>query len=98
MQIDNAVIDQLTQNILGVFDKVGATRQEMIRKVREVVQEGADHFDLVSREEFDAARELLANTRIKVDTLTRQVAELTATLAELRDSDREEVSVTKSEN
>ncbi|MBF0142223.1 MAG: accessory factor UbiK family protein [Magnetococcales bacterium] len=80
MQIDNAIIDQITQNLLGVFQSVGHTREEMIRKIREVVQEGADHFNLITREEFEVSRELLANTRIKVETLEKRLAELEAAL------------------
>ena len=76
MQIENSVLDQITRNVLDVFNKVGETREEMIRKVHDVVREGVEHFDLVSREEFDAAAELLSNTRIKVEALEKQVSEL----------------------
>lgn len=76
MQIDNMVLDQITQNVLGLFNKAGETREEMIRKIRDVVREGVEHFDLVTREEFDTAMELLSNTRIKVDQLEKRVAEL----------------------
>ncbi|MBF0145184.1 MAG: accessory factor UbiK family protein [Magnetococcales bacterium] len=76
MQIDNAILDQITQNVLGVFNMVGQTREEMTRKIRDLVQEGVEHFDLVSREEFDAARDLLSKTRIKLEQLEKQVAEM----------------------
>ena len=79
MQIDNMLLDQITQNILGAFNKVGETREELTRKVNDVLREAVEHFDLVSREEFDAANELLSNTRIKVDELEKRVAELEAT-------------------
>lgn len=86
MQIDNSLIDQITQNIFGVIEKFGETRQEMIRKIRDAVQEGVEHFDLVAREEFDAANQLLANTRIKLEALEKKVAELEAAMGEKRDS------------
>ncbi|MBF0108394.1 MAG: accessory factor UbiK family protein [Magnetococcales bacterium] len=76
MQIDNAILDQITQNVLGVFNMVGQTREEMTRKIRDLVQEGVEHFDLVGREEFDAARELLSRTRMRLEQLERQVAEM----------------------
>ncbi|MBF0610072.1 MAG: accessory factor UbiK family protein [Magnetococcales bacterium] len=85
MQIDNAVLDQITQRILGIFEAVGDTHQEMVRKVRGVVQEGVEHFDLVDRVEFEAVRQLLANTRIKADALEKRVNELEAALAEISD-------------
>jgi ubiquinone biosynthesis accessory factor UbiK len=81
MQIDNMLLDQITQNVMGLFNMAGETRQEMIRQVRDVVREGVEHFDLVTRDEFDAAQTLLSNTRIKVDVLEKQVAELEAALA-----------------
>lgn len=80
MQIDNMVLDQIAQNVLGVFNMVGETQEELIRKIRDFVREGVEHFDLVSREEFDAAQELLSNTRIKVDLLEKRLAELEADL------------------
>jgi ubiquinone biosynthesis accessory factor UbiK len=81
MQIDNVMLDQITQNIMGVVNMVGESRQEMIKQLRDVVRDGVEHFDLVTRDEFDAAQTLLSNTRIKVDVLEKQVAELEAALA-----------------
>lgn len=86
MQIDNTLIDQITQNIFGVIEKFGETRQEMIRKIRDAVQEGVEHFDLVGREEFDAAQQLLANTRIKMEALEKRVTELEAALGDKKDA------------
>ena len=85
MQIDNAILDQITQNILGVFNKVGETREEMKRKVYDVVREGVEHFDLVTREEFDVVNELLSNTRIKADAMEKRLGELEAALAQKGD-------------
>ncbi|MBF0454857.1 MAG: accessory factor UbiK family protein [Magnetococcales bacterium] len=81
MQIDNALLDQMTQNIMGLFNMAGETHQEMVRQIRDVVREGVEHFDLVTRDEFDAAQTLLSNTRIKVEALEKQVVELEAALA-----------------
>ncbi|MBF0415108.1 MAG: accessory factor UbiK family protein [Magnetococcales bacterium] len=82
MQIDNAILDRITQNVLGVFNMVGETREEMARKVRDLVQEGVEHFDLVSRDEFDAARTLLGTTREKLEQLEKQVADMEKALSE----------------
>lgn len=81
MQIDNAILDQITQNVLGVFNKVGETREELMRKVQDVIREGIEHFDLVTREEFNVVSELLSNTRIKADALEKRLSELEAALA-----------------
>ncbi|MBF0369269.1 MAG: accessory factor UbiK family protein [Magnetococcales bacterium] len=85
MQIDNMVVDQITQNILGVFSQLGESREEMVGKVREVVQEGAEHFNLATREELEVAQELLSNTRIKLENMEKRVAELEAAMAGLKD-------------
>ncbi|MEG3639942.1 accessory factor UbiK family protein [Magnetococcus sp. PR-3] len=76
MQLDNAFIDRIAQNVLGVVSSVGETREEMIRKVREVVREGVEHFDLVTRDEFEVARKMAANARIQLDALEARVEEL----------------------
>ncbi|MBF0447769.1 MAG: accessory factor UbiK family protein [Magnetococcales bacterium] len=81
MQIDNALLDQITQNIMGVVNMAEETQQEMVRQIRDLVQEGVEHFDLVTREEFDAAQTLLSNSRIKIDLLEKKVADLEAALA-----------------
>ncbi|MEO5333475.1 MAG: accessory factor UbiK family protein [Magnetococcus sp. YQC-5] len=85
MQIDNAILDQITQNVLGVFNKVGETREEMKRKVHDIIREGVEHFDLVTREEFNVVSELLSNTRIKAENLEKRLSELETALAQKGD-------------
>ncbi|MBF0176023.1 MAG: accessory factor UbiK family protein [Magnetococcales bacterium] len=82
MQLDNNLIDQITQNVLGIFEKVGATRDELHRRVHDAVKEAIVHFDIVTREEFDITSELLSKTRIKVEAMEKKVAELEKLLAE----------------
>ncbi|MBF0294398.1 MAG: accessory factor UbiK family protein [Magnetococcales bacterium] len=86
MQIDNAILDQITQNVLGVFGKMGETREELKRKIHDIVREGVEHFDLVTREEFDVVNELLSNTRIKADALEKRLNELEEALARMSDN------------
>lgn len=81
MQMDNTLLDQITENILGVFNKVGATQEELTRKVNDLLRDAVERFDLVMRDEFDAATELLSTTRIKLEQLEKRVAELEAALA-----------------
>ncbi len=87
MQIDNSILDQITQNVLGVFNKVGETREEMRRKVQDIIREGVEHFDLVTREEFNVVSELLSNTRIKAEALEKRLTELESALAQQGDKD-----------
>ncbi len=49
MQIDNVMLDQITQNIMGVVNMVGESRQEMIKQLRDVVREGVEHFDFSNK-------------------------------------------------
>ncbi|NGZ06183.1 MAG: accessory factor UbiK family protein [Magnetococcales bacterium] len=83
MQIDNAILDQITQNVMGVFNRVGETREELRRKAQDLVREGVEHFDLVTREEFNVVNEMLSATRIRAEALEKRVSELEAALARL---------------
>ncbi|GAB0056373.1 Ubiquinone biosynthesis accessory factor UbiK [Candidatus Magnetaquicoccaceae bacterium FCR-1] len=83
MQIDNAILDQITQNMMGVFNKVGETREELRRKAHDMVREGVEHFDLVTREEFNVVNEMLSETRIRAEALEKRVVELEAALVRL---------------
>ncbi|MBF0153907.1 MAG: accessory factor UbiK family protein [Magnetococcales bacterium] len=81
MQLDNNLIDQITQNVLGIFEKVGATRDELHRRVHDAVKDAIVHFDIVTRDEFDITAELLSKTRVKVEAMEKKVAELEKLLA-----------------
>ncbi|MEO5365199.1 MAG: accessory factor UbiK family protein [Magnetococcus sp. WYHC-3] len=82
MQLDNTVIDGISRNILGVFEKMGQTREELHRKVHDVVREAVEHFDLATREDLDVAMRLLGNTRSRLEEMERRVAELEARLGD----------------
>lgn len=94
MNIDNSVIDQITQGILGFVHKVGETREEVQRKVRDVVQDAVEQLDLVTREEFEATRELLGNTRIKLETLEKKLSELEEQLGRDKDAGEDDAPET----
>ncbi len=55
-------------------------RQELETNFRAMLQGGLEKLDLVSREQFEVQRELLARSRAKLDTLEKQVRELEAQL------------------
>lgn len=58
--------------------QVGPLREEIHANFRAILQSQLARLDLVPREEFDAARDMLAHTRRKLDALERQVAALEA--------------------
>ena len=51
-------------------------RQELETNFRAMLQNGLEKLDLVSREQFETQRELLARSRIKLDELEKQVKAL----------------------
>ncbi|MBF0590072.1 MAG: accessory factor UbiK family protein [Magnetococcales bacterium] len=78
MQVDNELIDRITNGVIGVVGKVGETRWEMIRLIREAVQEGVEHFDIVTREEFDVVKRMASDTRIRLEEAEARLAALEA--------------------
>jgi len=55
-------------------------RQELETNFRAMLQNGLEKLDLVSREQFETQRELLARSRAKLDELEQQVKALEAQL------------------
>jgi ubiquinone biosynthesis accessory factor UbiK len=55
-------------------------RQELETNFRAMLQGGLEKLDLVSREQFEVQRELLARSRAKLDALEKQLRELEARL------------------
>ena len=51
-------------------------REELQQNFKSVLQAGLGKLDLVTREEFDVQRAVLARTREKLEALERQLAEL----------------------
>ncbi|HXG27421.1 MAG TPA: accessory factor UbiK family protein [Nevskiales bacterium] len=60
-------------------------RQELETNFRALLQNGLEKLDLVSREQFETQRELLARSREKLEQLEQRIKELEA---ELERSDR----------
>jgi BMFP domain-containing protein YqiC len=58
--------------------QVAPLRDELYANFRTILQGQLARLDLVPREEFEAAREMLAHTRRKLDALEAQVAALEA--------------------
>lgn len=55
-------------------------RQELETNFRAMLQTGLEKLDLVSREQFETQRELLARSRAKLDELEKQIRTLEAQL------------------
>jgi BMFP domain-containing protein YqiC len=83
--IDPRQIEQLAQEWaqrLSQFLPPGLKgfRQELETNFRVLLQNGLEKLDLVSREQFETQRELLARSRAKLEELEKQVKALEAQL------------------
>lgn len=75
--IDIRRIEELAERLTEALPPgVGPVRREIEENLRAVLQSQLPRLELVGREEFEAAREMLARTRERVEELEAQVAEL----------------------
>lgn len=78
------LIDNLSQQFSQLFDHAPELpgQKEFQQQIRSVVQSTFSRLDLVTRDEFDAQRAVLARTRELVELLEQRVAELEQDKAE----------------
>ena len=75
--IDLSHIDDLARRLSGLVPPgLRESREELQENFKAVLQSGLAKLDLVTREEFDVQRAVLARTRDKLEALERQLAEL----------------------
>lgn len=75
--IDVQGIDQLAQRLAALVPPgLDQAREDLQANFRDALSAGLRRFDLVTREEFDAQRAVLARTRELVAALELRVAEL----------------------
>jgi len=71
-----AFFDDLQHRVLGLLRSGPASDLE--RNLKALLAQGFQRLELVTREEFELQRELLARTRDKLDTLEKQVQQFEA--------------------
>ena len=77
--IDLAQLDDLARRLSNLVPPgLREGREELQQNCKSVLQAGLGKLDLVTREEFDVQRAVLARTRDKLEALERQLAELVA--------------------
>ena len=77
--IDLAQLDDLARRLSNLVPQgLRDSREELQQNFKSVLQAGLGKLDLVTREEFDVQRAVLARTRDKLEALERQLAELVA--------------------
>ena len=75
--IDLAQLDELARRLSSLVPPgLRESREELQQNFKSVLQAGLGKLELVTREEFDVQRAVLARTRDKLEALERQLAEL----------------------
>ena len=76
--IDLAQLDELARRLSSLVPPgLREGREELQQNFKSVLQTGLGKLDLVTREEFDVQRAVLARTREKLEALERSLAALT---------------------
>ena len=80
MQSENRIFDDLAKMLNGVAGTVAGMGREAQENAKTRAREWAGGLDLVTREEFDAVRQLAANARAEAELLAKRVEKLEAAL------------------
>ncbi|GAB3677299.1 accessory factor UbiK family protein [Salinisphaera aquimarina] len=73
-----SIEDLATRLSQALPPQVGPIRDELHANFRAILQSQLARLDLVPREEFEAAREMLAHSRRKLDAMEQRLAALEA--------------------
>ena len=77
MMIDLAQLDELARRLSSLVPPgLKEGREELQQNFKSVLQAGLGKLDLVTREEFEVQRAVLARTREKLEALERDLARL----------------------
>jgi BMFP domain-containing protein YqiC len=75
--IDAKFIDDLAKRVAGSLPTGLQVLQEDLQKnIRSALESGLGHLELVTREEFELQRAVLARTREKLERLEKQIENL----------------------
>jgi len=78
---DSSIFDDIARRLSDAMPASAQAVQDDVEKnLRAAAQATFAKLDLVTREEFDVQRKLLARSRAKIDLLEKQVSELEAKL------------------
>lgn len=77
--VDPKILDDLSRKLAGTVPSgLQALQDDLRRNLRSALESGLAHLDLVTREEFEVQKAVLARSREKLDRLEKLVAELEA--------------------
>lgn len=83
MQTENRLFDDIARMANGALNTLSGLRDEIETRVKERVERLLADMDLITREEFDAARDMAQKARTEQEDLARRVAALERRLGEL---------------
>jgi ubiquinone biosynthesis accessory factor UbiK len=72
--IDNTLLNDISSKLSALI--ANSPLQDVEKNMKTVLSSAFSRLDLVTREEFDVQREVLARTRAKLETLEARIAEL----------------------
>lgn len=84
MQTDNRLFDDLARMANGALNTLTNLREEVESRVRERVERLLAEMDLVTREEFEAAKAMAQKARAEQEDLSAKVAALEQELQQLK--------------
>lgn len=82
MQTDNRLLDDLARVAASAAGVVSGLRDEVEARIRQRLEDVLGGLDVVSRDEFEAVREMAAKAREENEALTKRVAALEEALGE----------------
>ena len=82
MQTDNRLLDDLARVAGSALGAAGGVKGEFESLVRRQFEKILDGIDMVSRDEFEAVKEMAAKARAEQETLTLKVEQLEKMLKE----------------
>lgn len=78
---EKRIFDDIARRLGGAIPaSAQAVQDDLEKNLRAAAQAAFTRLDLVTREEFDVQRKVLARSRAKIELLEKQVAELEAKL------------------
>ncbi len=75
--LDPKILDDISQRLNNAIPSgIKALQSDLDKNLRAAIQSALGKLDLVTREEFDVQRKVLARSREKIEQLEKRVAEL----------------------
>ena len=83
MQSQNRIFDDIARVAAGAVGAISGVREEIEARLRDQLERVLAGMDLVSREEFEAAKAMAAKAREEQERLLRRIETLEARLTQL---------------